>query len=450
MEENTGLITSKLMENSKKYFIETYGCEMNKSDSVDIALSFEEQGYKRAFGGDDADIVILNTCAVRKNAEERIFGRLGYYRSLRKTSEKNTVIVVAGCMAQEKGIEITRLFPEIGVVTGTYHCLDIPQCVEKYEKKGKSLIAVDRKDYTFSSYKGERAEGYKAWVSIIKGCSNYCSYCIVPYLRGPEASKKSDDILQEAKDLVSNGVVEVNLLGQNVNAYGKDNDDISFIRLLEKINGIEGLKWIRFLTSHPKDFNEEMIKMISDLPKVCNHFHLPVQSGSDRILSLMNRKYTIRHYRTLIEAIRKYIPCASITTDIIAGFPTESDGDFEKTLNIVRSFQYDDAFTYRYSERPFTKAADIHEKVHPDTSKKRLEELIALQRNISYEKNRKAIGTRKKVLVERESKKDTSEFLCKTETNKMVVVKTEAPIGGFIDVVINDISGNTLRGIEAQ
>ena len=436
------------MGTEKKYYIETYGCEMNKSDSIDIALCLQDNGYEQAKSGVDADVVILNTCAVRENAEERIFGRLGYYRALRKSSVKRPLIVLAGCMAQEKGEEITRLFPEVNIIAGTYHMLDIPAYVKKFEEEKSTQVAIDKSIYRFSEYKRDRAEGYKAWVNIIKGCSNYCSYCIVPYLRGHEISKKSENILREVRDLALNGVVEITLLGQNVNAYGRDNNDISFNRLLGKINDIDGIEWIRFLTSHPKDYDEEIVRRISELPKVCKHFHLPLQSGSDRILSLMNRKYTIYQYSVIIEAIRKYMPHASITTDIIVGFPTETERDFHLTLDAVQNFQFDDAFTYRYSERPFTRAADIGGKVHPTIAKRRLEELIEIQRNISYKKNKNEIGRRKRVLIERMSKKDPSEFLCKTEIGKLVVVRTKARAGKFIDVMINDISGNTLRGAE--
>jgi tRNA-2-methylthio-N6-dimethylallyladenosine synthase len=440
----------KMVQNNKKYYIETYGCEMNKSDSIDIALSFEKNGYVRTNSEYEADVVILNTCAVRKNAEKRIYGRLGYYRALKRSRGNNTLIVLAGCVAQEKGKEITRIYPEIDIVAGTYHGLDIPQMVAQHSKSTDSLVAVDEKQYQFSEYGKQRSEGHRAWVNIIKGCSNFCSYCIVPFLRGPEVSKSSMKILEEVKALSENGVVEITLLGQNVNAYGKDNDDIDFLKLLEKLNNIDGIQWIRFLTSHPKDFNVEIIKRISSLSKVCKQFHLPVQCGSDRILSLMNRKYSIKHYRTIVESIRTHMPRASITTDIIVGFPTESEDDFNKTIDIVKKFQFDDAFTYRYSERPFTKAAEYENTVASERISKRLEELICLQRAISKKKNQREIGSRTRVLVERQSKQNRKEFLCKTETGKMVVVKTETPIGEFINISISAISGNTLRGVEVE
>ena len=436
------------MGDIKRYYIETYGCEMNKSDSIDIALSFETHGYKRAENENDADVVILNTCAVRQNAEERVLGRLGYYRSFKERHNRNAVIVLAGCMAQERGRELSGLFPEIDVVSGTYHSMEIPGYVEECCGGEGPLIAVDKNVYRFSPYTGERAQGCRAWVNIIKGCSNYCSYCVVPYLRGPEKSKKSEDIITEIKDLAADGVVEVTLLGQNVNAYGKDINDITFIELLEKINEIDGIRWIRFLTSHPKDFNEEIVRRISSLKKVCKHFHLPVQSGSNRILNLMNRKYTLALYRSIVEAIHKYTPRASITTDIIVGFPTENEDDYNQTLDMIREVRFDDAFTYIYSERPFEQARTMQAKVDKDTSKRRLQELITLQRGISCEKNRDEIGKRKSVLTQGRSKKEASELLCRTETGKMIVVNTKARAGEFIDVMITGISGNTLRGAE--
>jgi len=436
------------MPQEKTYFIETYGCEMNKSDSIDIALSFEQRGYTRARSEKEADVVILNTCAVRENAEQRVFGRLGYYRSLKRSSEKDFRIVFTGCMAQEKGQRIFQDFPEIDVCAGTYHFVDIPEYVDECQRKNTRLVATDKREYRFSGFTTKRAEGHRAWVNIIKGCSNNCSYCIVPILRGPEKSKKHDEVVREVRDLAAKGVVEVTLLGQNVNAYGKDNGDIDFMELLEKIHRVENIRWIRFLTSHPKDFTCEMIRRISVLPKVCNHFHLPLQSGSDRILGLMNRRYTLAYYTHLVDAIREHVPDASITTDIIVGFPTETEKDFMDTLDACRHFQYDDAFMYKYSERPFTKAANFSGKVDKNVASHRLEELIELQRFISMAKNRKMVGKNATVLVERTSKKNLSEMLCKAESGKMIVARTRAPVGSFINIEISGISGSTLCGVE--
>ena len=436
------------MENSKSYYIETFGCEMNKSDSIDIALSFEERGYAKAESEISADVIVLNTCAVRENAEERVLGRLGYYRAFKERYKQDAVIVLAGCMAQERGHELVRMFPEIDVVSGTGHIMDIPGFTEKLSGSAGPVIALDMNGYRFSEFRGKRAEGFKAWVNIITGCSNFCSYCVVPYLRGPERSKRSEDVIHEIKELAARGVAEITLLGQNVNSYGKDNDDITFIELLEKIDELDGIKWVRFLTSHPKDFDIEIVKRISGLKKVCRHFHLPVQSGSDRILKLMNRKYTVAHYMGIVEAIHTYMPGSSITTDLIVGFPSESEEDYNQTLDLMMSVLFDDAFTYIYSERLFEKARDIPQKIPPEISKKRIEKLIMLQRRISYEKNREEIGNRRTGLSLGESIKDRTEMLCKTEKGKMVVVNTKAQPGSFLDISITGISGNTLRGEE--
>jgi len=436
------------MLEKRTYFIETYGCEMNKSDSLDIALAFEQRGYTRAHSEREADVVVLNTCAVRENAEQRIYGRLGYYRSLKRTSNRDFTIVFTGCMAQEKGRTIVQDFPEIDICAGTYHFVDIPEYVDEYESKNSRFTATDKTWYRFSGFTKKRAEGHRAWVNIIKGCSNNCSYCIVPSLRGPEKSKKHDEVLREVRDLAEQGVVEITLLGQNVNAYGKDSGDIGFMDLLEKIHAVENIQWIRFLTSHPKDFTAEMVRRLSELPKVCKHLHLPLQSGSDRILGLMNRKYTFAHYARLVDAVKKYQPDAAITTDIIVGFPSETEKDFARTLDACRRFQYDDAFMYRYSQRPFTKAANFQDKVPQNVAGRRLEELIELQRNISKNKNQKSIGKTQTVLVERKSKKNPAEMLCKSETGKMIVARTHAPVGFFVRVAITGISGNTLRGEE--
>lgn len=423
---------------------------MNKSDSIDVALSLEEHGYTRASSVEEADLIILNTCSVREHAVERIIGRLGYCRTLSSKSDGDIVIVLAGCMAQEQGRRIMELFPEIKVIAGTYHFLDIPRLVERYYRSGVPVVADDMEEYCFSTYRGLRAEGHRAWVNIITGCSNYCSYCIVPYLRGREISKNSAEVLREISELVHRGVVEVTLLGHNVNAYGRDSGDISFGELLERINDIEGLRWIRFLTSHPRDFNPDLVKRISRLKKVCRHFHLPLQSGSDRILCLMNRGYTMSHYRSVVDAIREYMPDAAVTTDILVGFPSESEEEFSKTLKAVESIGFDDAFTYRYSKRPFTHAANSDEQVPQEVAGRRLAELISLQRTISLKKNLEEVGKQVTLLVERKSKKNSSEFLCRSEKNKVVVVPTEKPVGSFIEARIEEISGNTLRGLEVE
>jgi tRNA-2-methylthio-N6-dimethylallyladenosine synthase len=435
---------------AKQFYIETYGCEMNKSDSIDIALSFEAHGYVRANDEYEADIVVINTCSVRENAEERIYGRLGYYRSLNTRKEGKLLLVFAGCMAQELGDTVRDLFPEIKVIAGTYNFLNIPRAVQEYEQNNRPIVMIDKKQYNFSPFKDTRAEGHSAWVNIIKGCSNFCSYCIVPYLRGSEESKASEAVMDEISQLAARGVVEITLLGQNVNGYGNDSGDISFIELLEKINTVKNIRWIRFLTSHPKDFSTLTVQRIAELDKVCRHFHLPLQSGSDRILRLMNRRYTVKEYRELIDTVRACIPDVAITTDIIVGFPTESELDFRLTLDTVRQIGFDDAFTYRYSARPFTKALKLSGREEAETAKRRLEELISLQREMSNQKNSEEIGKCVQALVVRQSKKNEDELLCKTEKNKMVVVKTNESAGSFIPVKIVGISGNTLRGVEEK
>jgi tRNA-2-methylthio-N6-dimethylallyladenosine synthase len=435
---------------ARKYFIETYGCEMNKSDSIDIALSLQAEGFEEASCEDNADVIVLNTCSVRGHAEERIFGRLGYYRSLRTKRHEDLLIVLAGCMAQEQGDRIMAHFPEIKVVTGTYNHMHIPDAVQEYCRTGNPVVLTDREQYDFSPFKGSRAEGHSAWVNIIMGCSNFCSYCIVPHLRGPEKSKPSGEVIDEIRQLVERGVVEVTLLGQNVNAYGGDSGDLGFVDLLERVNDIPGIHWVRFLTSHPRDFDHDTIRRIAGLDKVCRHVHLPLQSGSDRILSLMNRQYNLNQYRSIVDAIRTHFSDVAITTDIIVGFPTETEKDFTMTLDVVREIGFDDAFTYRYSSRPFTGAAELTASTDTATAGIRLEELIELQRSISHQRNEEEIGKCVTALIERESKKNADEMLCKTEKNKMVVVPTDLRPGRFIDVEIESVSGNTLRALEVR
>jgi len=432
----------------KRYYIETYGCEMNKSDSVDIALTFQARGYEESASGDDADVVVLNTCSVREHAAERIIGRLGYYRSTNRKREGELLVVLAGCMAQEQGRRVMELFPEIKVVTGTYHGLRIAEAVQQYGETGNPVVLLDREHYDFSSFRGQRAQGHSAWVNIIVGCSNFCSYCIVPHLRGPERSKPSHEVIEEVRQLAERGVVQVTLLGQNVNAYGKDSGDMGFVELLTQINEIEGIKWIRFLTSHPRDFDEEIVRLLAGLEKVCRHIHLPLQSGSDRILKLMNRQYDTHHFCSMVDAIRTHMPDASITTDLIVGFPTEKEEDFRMTLDLVRRVWFDDAFTYRYSARPFTEALRLEDTVDRETAGHRLDELIEVQRGLSLQKNRQEIGKTVVALVEGQSKKNVREMLCRTGQNRMVVVCTDEPAGGFLNIQIEEVSGNTLRGVE--
>jgi tRNA-2-methylthio-N6-dimethylallyladenosine synthase len=435
---------------SSKYFIETYGCEMNKSDSVDIALSLEADGYTEAARNEDADVVVLNTCSVREHAEERIHGRLGYYRSLSARRNGSISVVLAGCMAQEQGVRIIERFPEVKAVVGTYHGWSIPEALRRYAETGLPVVLVDQEHYEFSPFKGQRARGHSAFVNIIMGCSNFCTYCIVPYLRGPEKSKPAAQVIDEVRELADRGVVEITLLGQNVNVYGEDCGGPGFVELLERIHDVEGIRWIRFLTSHPRDFDEGIVRRIAGMEKVCRHLHLPLQSGSDRVLRLMRRQYDMRHYRTVVDAVRMNMDDASITTDIIVGFPTETEEDFQQTLAVVREVGYDDAFTYRYSARPFTEALRISDPVEPDTACRRLEELIEVQRSISLRRSREQIGKTRRALVERTSKKNSREMLCKTERNRMVVVRTTAPVGSFIEVSLKGLSGSTLRGCELR
>jgi tRNA-2-methylthio-N6-dimethylallyladenosine synthase len=446
------------MGKGKRFFVETYGCEMNKSDSLDIVVSLEQEGYSRISDAREADVVVINTCSVRSHAEQRVFGRLGYYRGLKRSGEKKLVIVLAGCMAQRLGKEVQRRFPEIAVVAGTSHNLRIPRYLSEYEKTKKPVVITDLGGYEFSRPGERRAEGHHAWVTIIKGCSNYCSYCIVPYVRGPEFSKPSGDVTAEVEALVDRGVTEITLLGQNVNAYGKDSGDMSFVDLLERLDRIPGLRWIRFLTSHPKDFDGDVIERIADFGKVCRHFHLPLQSGSDRILSLMNRGYSVRHYMNIVEALHRFIGDFAITTDIIAGFPTETDEDFTKTLSVYKEVGFDDAFTYRYSKRPRIAARRLNGSVEPSVAQERLERLIEVVRRTADEKNSSLLGEEREVLVMKKSRKDPSEYLAKTEHGKMVAVRPTLcrptkcrPMhgpGSFIHVRIDGISGKTLRGSE--
>ncbi|MFW6181241.1 MAG: tRNA (N6-isopentenyl adenosine(37)-C2)-methylthiotransferase MiaB [Spirochaetota bacterium] len=429
-----------------RFFIETYGCEMNKSDSLDMALALEEAGFSRAPGAGQADVVVLNTCSVRQHAVDRIAGRLGYYRSLK--ARRDLVLVLAGCMAQEQGEEAAARFPEIDVVAGTWHRLDLPLLLQRFFGTGERVRSTGMDRFSFSSYGGRRAEGHRAWVPIISGCSNFCAYCIVPHVRGPEVSRPSAEIRREAERLAEQGVREITLLGQNVNAYGRDSGDVRFAGLLELLHEVEGIQWIRFLTSHPADFDRDTLARLAGLPRVCRHLHLPLQSGSDRILRLMNRRHDMAHYRRVAGAVRELLPEASLTTDLLVGFPGETEEDFSLTLEAVRELRFDEAFTYQYSPRPFTAAGPVSGDERRAASH-RLSRLIDLQRSVTAARTREEVGRTRTAVVERPSRRDPSAQLCRTEQNRMVVVPTGAPPGSFLQVLLTGVRGNTLLGEEA-
>ncbi len=407
------------------FYIKTFGCQMNENDSALIASLLEQQGYRAVDQAEQADIIIVNTCSVRESAENRALGYIGSLKHLHDTGSA-AVIAVMGCMSQRSGVadRLLKSYRQVGIMIGTFAAKRLPGYIQRYLLDGKRIVDVDER-YGEEIQRTEQPPQGKQWraqVNINYGCNNFCSYCIVPYVRGRERSRAPESIVAEIRALADQGLKEVQLLGQNVNSYGKDlAQAVSFGDLLRQIHDIEGLQRIRYMTSHPRDFNQALAETIAQLPKVCRHFHLPIQSGSDRLLKLMNRGYDTGHYRQLLDLIRRLFPEASITTDLILGFPGESEADFQETLDFVREARFDAAYTFLYSRRSGTPAADLPGQVAEDLKKERLQHLMAVQNPISLEINDSLVGREVLLLVEGESKTSRMMLSGRTDGNKIVV-----------------------------
>ena len=433
----------------KKYFIKTYGCQMNVHDSEEISALIEYLGYIKTDVLEEADFIILNTCAIRENAHDKVFGFLGRCKHLKK-EKKDIIIGLCGCMAQEESVvnEIREKHPYIDIVFGTHNMNDLPKMLTNYY--GKQDIEVYSKEGDVIEFGNlyKRDSNISAWVNIMYGCDKFCTYCIVPYTRGKQRSRKSEDIIKEVKELKEAGYKEITLLGQNVNAYGKDLDDVSFARLLELVSDT-GIPRIRFVTSHPWDFTDEMIDVIAKRDNIMPYIHLPLQSGSSRILKLMGRRYSKDDYLTLYNKIRNKVKDASITTDIIVGFPGETREDFEDTLKVVNECKYDGAFTFIFSPRENTPAAAFEDNVSLKEKEDRLHELNELINKYSKESNLKMLNKSVKVLITGVSEKDDTKVCGYTENMKLVNV--DAPkedIGKIISVKITEAKSFSLDGIK--
>ena len=434
----------------KKYCVITYGCQMNVHDSENISAIMEDMGYSKSLDYLDSDVIIINTCAIRENAHNKVFGMLGRIKHYKENTDKNVVTVFCGCMAQEEVIcnEIHDKYKWIDIVMGTHNIHKLPLYLENVLDKESST------DFEVFSIEGgvyenvpvKRDSKYKAWINIMYGCDKFCTYCIVPYTRGKQRSRMPEDIINEVNNLVKNGYKEVTLLGQNVNAYGKDlgiNYDMA--DLLRDVSNT-GIDRVRFVTSHPWDFSLKMLEVIGKYSNIMPYIHLPLQSGSDNILKRMNRRYTKDEYLELVSNIRKYIPNASISTDIIVGFPGETDEDFNDTLEVVNAVKYDLAYTFIYSPREGTPAASYKDDIGMDVKKKRLSVLNDLINKYALLNNQKYMGKVVRVLIEGESEK-AGKFMGYTEDMKLVNVSCSSElVGSIVDVLITDVKTWSMDG----
>lgn len=437
----------------KKLFIETYGCQMNVADSEVVASIMKMAGYTVCQNINDADAIFMNTCSVRENAENKIYNRLEFFHSLRKTKKPHLIVGVLGCMAERVKEDLIN-HHHTDLVVGPDAYLSLPELIASVEA-GEKAINVELsttetyRDVIPSRICGNHISGF---VSIMRGCNNFCHYCIVPYTRGRERSRDIESILNEVLDLQKKGYKEVTLLGQNVNSYHfeKDGQTITFPALLRAVAEAVPTMRIRFTTSHPKDMSDETLHVIAETPNVCKHIHLPVQSGSNHILKLMNRKYTREWYLDRVAAIRRIIPDCGLTTDIFCGYHDETEEDQQLTLSLMRECAYDAAFMFRYSERPGTYASKhLADNVPEEVKIRRLEEIINLQNQLSAESNTKDVGKEFEVLVEGFSKRSKSQLFGRTEQNKVVVFdKGNHHIGDFVIVRITGSSSATLKGEE--
>jgi len=434
---------------NKKYFIKTYGCQMNEHDSEMLCAILEEMLFTKTDVMEEADIILLNTCAIRENAHNKVFGMLGRIKHLRET-KPNIIIGLCGCMAQEEIVvaDINKKYKWVDIVFGTHNIHRLPNILlEAINKKQQEIEVLSNEGNVIENLPYKRENKYKAWVNIMYGCDKFCTYCIVPYTRGKQRSRKKEDIIAEVKQLINSGVKEITLLGQNVNAYGKDlYDNYGMEDLLYDVSQTN-IDRIRFVTSHPWDFTDKMIDVIAENKNIMPFIHLPVQSGSDRILKLMGRRYTKEEYITLFNKIKSKIDNVSITTDIIVGFPGETREDFEETLNLVNECKYDLAYTFVYSPRENTPAAKLPDKTTEYEKKNRLAELNLLINKYALENNKKMLDQIVPVLIEGISEKDNNMLTGYTDTNKLVNVKaTEDNIGKIVNVKITDVKTWSLNG----
>ena len=438
------------MSSDKKYLkMLTYGCQMNFSDAERMEGELAKIGYTSTEDMAQADLIMINTCCVRETAEDKVYGKIGEIKSL-KRNNPDLILGITGCMAQKEGERLIKRAPHIDFVLGTNKIHEVVATVQKLEQAQiKHIVDTEINEAEMpENISIHRKTPLSAWVPIMYGCNNFCTYCIVPYVRGRERSRLPEEIVAEVKEAVKQGYKEITLLGQNVNSYGKDHQKANFAQLLAMVDKVEGIERVRYMTSHPKDLSDEVIEVIKNSQHICNHFHLPVQYGSNKILKAMNRVYTVEAYKELIHKIRAAMPDASITTDLIVGFPGETEEDFRQLLDFLTEIRYDQAYTFIYSKRSGTPAAEMDEQVDDELKHDRLNRLMELQNKISLEKNQALQDKVLEVMVEGPSANDDKVWSGRTTTNKLVLwpYQGQEQPGDFVNVRICQPQTWVLKG----
>ena len=437
------------MESSviKKFALETYGCQMNVADSELVEGILTNLGLERTADYDEADAIFLNTCAIRENAETKVHSKLGNLHKI-KLNKPHLIIGVLGCMAQNLKDDLLKNKPYVDIILGPDSYRKIPDLINRHVKDNKSIVDTKLSRYeVYENLFPSRGDTFNAWVSIMRGCDKFCSFCIVPFTRGRERSRSVESVVEEVKKAVDQGFVEITLLGQNVNSYNFEGK--SFSDLLLAVSDINGVKRIRYTSPHPQDINVELLEVMASRKNICNYVHFPMQSGSNEVLKRMNRTYTREHFYDMAMKIREIMPNCGLSTDIIVGFPGESDEQFRETLDLMEAIKFNSAFTFKYSPRPYTKAEQFSDHISEDIKKSRLDEMLILQRKHTLELNQNMVGTFQQVLIEKESKKSNLHWAGRTDSNEWVIIeKNNSNIKDIVPVEISDATGVILHGKE--
>ena len=431
----------------KKFALETYGCQMNVADSELVEGILTNLGLEKTADYDEADAIFLNTCAIRENAETKVHSKLGNLHKI-KLNKPHLIIGVLGCMAQNLKDDLLKNKPYVDIILGPDSYRKIPDLINRHVKDNKSIVDTKLSRYeVYENLFPNRGDTFNAWVSIMRGCDKFCSFCIVPFTRGRERSRSVDSIIEEVKKAVDQGFIEITLLGQNVNSYNFEGK--SFSDLLLAVSDINGVKRIRYTSPHPQDINIELLEVMASRKNICNYVHFPMQSGSNEVLKRMNRTYTREHFYDMAMKIREIMPNCGLSTDIIVGFPGETDEQFQETLDLMEAIKFNSAFTFKYSPRPYTKAEQFSDQISEQIKKIRLDEMLILQRKHTLELNQKMIGTFQQVLIEKESKKSNLHWAGRTDSNEWVIIeKNNSNIKDIVPVEISNATGVILHGKE--